>query len=64
MIKTKYIAMPNIIADKLLVTEYIQDQLDSSKMATELEGFLQEGGDHGDKTRDLIDAFEKMHIHS
>lgn len=57
LIKTRYIAMPNIIANQLLVTEYIQNNLDPIKMAQSLEELLQSP----DGNQSLIREFETMH---
>lgn len=61
LIKVNYIAMPNIIANKLLVTEYIQYNLDPIKMAFELSRFLQEDMESVSKVQMMMQEFENMH---
>ncbi len=61
LIKVNYIAMPNIIANKLLVTEYIQSNLDPVKMALELFGFLHEDFESSDVGKTMMQEFKNIH---
>jgi len=58
LIKLKYIALPNIIANKSLVTEYIQYDLNPEKMAEELLSFLAK---QNPRVIKMIQEFEHIH---
>lgn len=55
VIRVPYIAMPNIIANRRLVTEYIQDNLNPIKMAQELDAFLKSPTQNAELIKDFTD---------
>ena len=57
LIQVPYIAMPNLIANRLFVTEYIQEALNPFNMAKELSAFL----NSFTQNADLIKDFEFLH---
>ncbi|OAJ35473.1 lipid-A-disaccharide synthase [Piscirickettsia salmonis] len=57
LVKTPFIAMPNIIANQMLVPEMIQDQVQAELLYNELVYWL----DHPEKVIRLKDRFNQLH---
>ncbi|NLS13166.1 lipid-A-disaccharide synthase [Vibrio sp. SM6] len=55
LLKTQYVSLPNILADKALVKEYLQDDCTVTNLATEVTRLL-----NGDNQA-LLNQFEQMH---
>ena len=55
MLKTKYVSLPNIMADRELVTELLQEDCTPDKLFHEVDKIL-----YGDTTA-LMAQFEQMH---
>jgi lipid-A-disaccharide synthase len=57
LVKIPYIGLPNLLADKPLVPEFIQDQATPKNLATALLDFLH----HPEKTQQLQQHFTEIH---
>ena len=57
LVKIKYIGLPNLLADELLVPEFIQDDADPEKMSDALLDYL----DHPEKVAKLQQKFTEIH---
>ena len=55
MLKTKYVSLPNILADQALVKEFLQQDCTPDNLSQEV---LQLLGQHGD---DMVEKFTEMH---
>lgn len=55
MVKTKYVSLPNILADEELVKEYLLKDCTADNLASEVDRLL---GDQGDK---MVEKFTEMH---
>ncbi len=55
MLKTKYVSLPNILADQELVKEFLQEECTVDNLAAEVERLLGEEGAH------MVDKFTEMH---
>ncbi len=55
MLKTKYVSLPNILADQELVKEFLQEECTVENLATEVERLLGEEGNQ------MVDKFTEMH---
>ncbi|HIF9074114.1 TPA: lipid-A-disaccharide synthase [Photobacterium damselae] len=55
MLKTKYVSLPNILADKELVPELLQEECEPAKLAEQVNRFLVQDNS------DLIAEFNQMH---
>ncbi len=55
MLKTKYVSLPNILADKELVPELLQEECEPAKLAGQVNRFLAQDNS------DLIAEFNQMH---
>ncbi|HIF9318636.1 TPA: lipid-A-disaccharide synthase [Photobacterium damselae] len=55
MLKTKYVSLPNILADKELVPELLQEECEPVKLAEQVNRFLAQDNS------DLIAEFNQMH---
>ncbi|ENP8456571.1 lipid-A-disaccharide synthase [Photobacterium damselae] len=55
MLKTKYVSLPNILADKELVPELLQEECEPAKLAEQVNRFLAQDNS------DLIAEFNQMH---
>ena len=55
MLKTKYVSLPNILADQALVKEFLQQDCTPENLSQEV---LQLLGQHGD---DMVEKFTEMH---
>ncbi|HIF9482785.1 TPA: lipid-A-disaccharide synthase [Photobacterium damselae] len=55
MLKTKYVSLPNILADKELVPELLQEECEPAKLAEQVNRFLAQDNS------DLIAEFYQMH---
>ena len=57
LIKVKYIALPNLLADQAIVTELIQDDVTPYKLIRALSDLIIRGG----LTQEQISVFNKIH---
>lgn len=57
LVKAKYMALPNIIADKILVPEFLQDAVQPAEMGKILLEFIENPSAH----EGLLTEFEKIH---
>jgi lipid-A-disaccharide synthase len=57
LVKLRYIGLPNLLADELLVPEFIQDNAQPEKMCEALLDFM----DHPEKIKLLEDKFLEIH---
>ncbi|UUM31191.1 lipid-A-disaccharide synthase [Vibrio japonicus] len=55
MLKTKYVSLPNILADRELVKEFLQEECTVDNLAAEVERLLGEEGSN------MVDKFTEMH---
>lgn len=55
MLKTKYVSLPNILADQELVKEFLQEECTVDNLAAEVERLLGEEGSN------MVDKFTEMH---
>lgn len=55
MLKTKYVSLPNILADQELVKEFLQEECTVDNLSTEVERLLGEEGNQ------MVDKFTEMH---
>ncbi|MEY3219903.1 MAG: hypothetical protein RIT27_1260 [Pseudomonadota bacterium] len=58
LMKVPYIALPNLLAQKLLVPEFIQDRATPANLAAAVKDFLE----HSDKQSALKSAFNVIHF--
>ena len=61
LVKSKYISLPNLLADKMLVPEMIQDECEPQKMAEQLTRYLGEEKSAVENRRILIQRFTELH---
>ncbi len=55
LLKTKYVSLPNILADDALVKEYLQDECTPENLFEEVSRLLESDN------REMIDKFTEMH---
>lgn len=55
MLKTKYVSLPNILADQELVKEFLQEECTVENLSAEVERLLGEEGNQ------MVDKFTEMH---
>lgn len=55
MLKTKYVSLPNILANEELVTELLQESCTPEMLESEVEKLLKERGEY------MLERFSKMH---
>jgi len=55
MLKTKYVSLPNILADQELVKEFLQEECTVDNLSAEVERLLGEEGNQ------MVDKFTEMH---
>lgn len=55
MLKTKYVSLPNILADQELVKEFLQEECTVENLAMEVERLL------GDEGAQMVEKFTEMH---
>lgn len=61
LVKTKYISLPNLLADDMLVPEMIQEDCTAEKLAEKLSVYLEQT-ESGIKNRQhLIQQFTQLH---
>lgn len=60
MLKVPYVGLPNLLAGRQLVPEFIQDQVTADNLAESIEGLLRDLAD-GRVGADLIGEFELIH---
>ena len=58
LLKAPFVSMPNLIAGKELVKEYLQDDIKVATLTEELVSFYQDK----DKTQTIVNEFNKMKI--
>ena len=56
LVKIKFISLVNLIADREVVRELIQDELNPSTLEAELKGILE----HGEKGSKMLEDFEEI----
>ena len=61
LVKSKYISLPNLLADKMLVPEMIQDECEPQEMAEQLTRYLGEEKSAVENRRILIQRFTELH---
>ena len=61
LVKSKYISLPNLLADEMLVPEMIQDECEPQKMAEQLTRYLGEEKSAVENRRILIQRFTELH---
>jgi len=57
LVKSEYIGLPNLLAGKNLVPEFLQEAVTPKKMAEVLGGYLRSG----DQTKALIEEYSQIH---
>lgn len=57
LVKTPYISLPNLLANKLLVPELLQDQATPEKLSAAIINYFE----NPEETRQLVDTFANMH---
>lgn len=55
LVKTKYVSLPNILADQELVKEYLLEECTPDNLANEVNRLIDNGGD------EMIEKFTEMH---
>ncbi|WP_162045749.1 lipid-A-disaccharide synthase [Vibrio taketomensis] len=55
MLKTKYVSLPNILADELLVKEFLQEECTPENLSQEVEHLL------GEQGQQMVTRFTEMH---
>jgi len=58
LIKVPFIALPNLLANKLVMTEYIQDQIQPERIANELNLLLSQPNIF----EPMLDTFKQLHL--
>jgi lipid-A-disaccharide synthase len=58
LVKTPYIALPNLLANRELVPEYIQDAAEAKAIAEGLAPLLAAGS----ARQETLDAFQELHV--
>ncbi|WP_077216903.1 lipid-A-disaccharide synthase [Piscirickettsia litoralis] len=58
LVKTPFIAMPNIIANERLVPEIIQDQVEPERLCDEISNWL----DHPERIIEIKNKFNELHL--
>lgn len=61
LVKTKYISLPNLLADEMLVPELIQDECNPENLAWYLGNYLAEDADHKKQRNELKQRFTELH---
>lgn len=57
LVKTPYISLPNLLANKLLVPELLQDQATPEKLSAAVMNYFE----NPEETQQLVDTFANMH---
>ncbi|WGE89424.1 lipid-A-disaccharide synthase [Actinobacillus arthritidis] len=61
LVKTKYISLPNLLADEMLVPELIQDECNPENLAWYLGNYLADDADHIKQRNELKQRFTELH---
>lgn len=61
LVKTKYISLPNLLADEMLVPELIQDECNPENLAWYLGNYLADDADHRKQRNELKQRFTELH---
>ncbi|WGE83534.1 lipid-A-disaccharide synthase [Actinobacillus equuli] len=61
LVKTKYISLPNLLADEMLVPELIQDECNPENLAWYLGNYLANDADHKKQRNELKQRFTELH---
>ncbi|MDG4951617.1 lipid-A-disaccharide synthase [Actinobacillus equuli] len=61
LVKTKYISLPNLLADEMLVPELIQDECNPENLAWYLGNYLADDADHKKQRNELKQRFTELH---
>ena len=61
LVKTKYISLPNLLADEMLVPELIQDECNPENLAWYLGNYLADDADHRKQRNELRQRFTELH---
>lgn len=57
LVKTPFVSLPNLLANKLLVPELLQDQATPEKLSAAVMDYFE----HPEETQHLVDTFANMH---
>ena len=57
LVKTPYISLPNLLANKFLVPELLQDQATPEKLSAAIMNYFE----NPEETQQLVDTFATMH---
>lgn len=61
LVKTQYISLPNLLANKMLVPELIQEDCNPQNLAANLAPYLGQSADSLKRRQVLIEAFTQLH---
>ena len=61
LVKTKYVSLPNLLADEMLVPELIQEDCNSTKLAEKLSLYLSEDKSAVQNRHVLLQRFTELH---
>ncbi len=62
MIKTEFIALPNLLAQRSLVPELLQDEVTSEALCRELRGWLDDAGRTDELRRSFLDIHRQLRL--
>ena len=61
LVKTKYVSLPNLLADEMLVPELIQEDCNPTKLAEKLSQYLSEDKSAAQNRHVLLQRFAELH---
>ena len=61
LVKTKYVSLPNLLADEMLVPELIQEECNPTNLAEKLAAYLSEEEGAVKNRNVLIQRFTELH---
>ncbi|TNH05535.1 lipid-A-disaccharide synthase [Testudinibacter sp. TR-2022] len=61
LVKTKYVSLPNLLADEMLVPELIQDECNPQRLAEELAVYFDDSEAEKNRTLGLKQRFAELH---
>lgn len=61
LVKTKYVSLPNLLADEMLVPELIQDECNPENLAWYLGNYLADDVEHRKQRNELKQRFTELH---